>query len=302
MKVTDSTASLQTLALVTRSRRRLGAGHVVVIAASIAWTVLILAGPLIAPMSPIDIVGPPRQAPDLAHLFGTDQLGRDVLSRVLHAGRLTMMMALLATVIATVVGVTLGIVAGYVAGPAGSVIMRAIDAFLAIPGLVLALMIIAIMGPGIAPTVIAVGIIFIPTYVRIIYSATQRIRSEEYIMAAVVVGCSPARIMFRHVLPVIFAEVLVLVSSGIGWATLVATALNFLGLGVAPPTAEWGADLGQGTKLVSSAWWISAAPGLAITISILLSNFLGNTIARVANAPRIETAEAAAPIAQGVKA
>ena len=249
--------------------------------------VLVVFAPLIAPFDPAKIVGQARLAPSLDHLFGTDQLGRDVWSRTLYGGQNTLFMAVGSTLIATIIGVPLGIFAGYFGKWRGAVTMRFMDILLAFPGLLLALVIITIFGPGLITTTIAVGISFIPVFARVIYGTTQRIRAEEYIAAARVIGASSWRIMGRHVVPVVLTEVLVLFSSAIGWTTLLCAALSFLGFGVAPPTAEWGVDLGTGSKYLAQAWWISAGPGFAITLTILVANFLGDYIAKVLHAEPI---------------
>jgi peptide/nickel transport system permease protein len=194
--------------------------------------------------------------------------------------------------------------AGYVGGLRAGASMRVMDVLLAFPGILLALIIITIGGTGRGSAILAVGISFVPVFARVVYGSTQRSRAEEYIAAAQVVGCSSTRIMVRHVLPVVLIEVVVLASAAIGWTTLLSASLNFLGFGVAPPTAEWGADLGAGTRYIAQAWWISAAPGLAVTVTILLSNFLGDLVAKRLAAPRadvvaaVPTDLAAAPAAE----
>jgi ABC-type dipeptide/oligopeptide/nickel transport system permease subunit len=269
-------------------RKRVDVGGVVVCSASALVVLLVLLAPVIAPYSPIDPVGLARSAPSAAHPFGIDQLGRDVLSRTLWGGQQTLFIAVVSTLIAAVIGVPIGIFAGFVGGVHAGVSMRVMDVLLAFPGLLLALIIITIGGSGVGSTILAVGVSFIPVFARVIYGATQRVRAEEYISASIVVGASPLRVMTRNVLPVVLTEVLVLFSSAIGWTTLLAASLNFLGFGVAPPTAEWGADLGAGSDYLSQAWWISAAPGFAITITILLANFLGDFFAKLLAAPRAD--------------
>lgn len=235
--------------------------------------------PVIAPHDPATVAGPPRVEPGGSFLFGTDQLGRDVLSRTLYGARQTLVIAVLSALGAAVVGVPLGMLAGYAGRWGGTVIMRSMDVLLAFPGLLLALVVVTVRGPGMATVILAVGISFAPVFARVIYGSTQQVRGQEYVAAARVVGCGPLRIMSRHVLPVVLTEVVVLLSSAIGWTTLLAATLNFLGFGVRPPTPEWGADLGAGATYLSQAWWISLAPGLAITATILLANFLGDVMA-----------------------
>lgn len=269
-----------------RRARRIDVGGLLIGGAAVLLVLVVLLAPVLAPDSPTVAVGLARSAPSLAHPFGIDHLGRDVLSRVLWGGRETLLMAALSTLLAAVVGVPIGLFAGYVGGIRAGISMRVMDVLLAFPGLLLALIIITIGGTGVLSTVLAVGVSFIPVFARVVYGSTQRVRSEEYIAASIVVGASALRVMVRNVLPVVLIEVVVMISSAIGWTTLLTAALNFLGFGVAPPTPEWGADLGAGTQYLDQAWWISAAPGCAITVTILIANFLGDAFAKRLSAPR----------------
>jgi ABC-type dipeptide/oligopeptide/nickel transport system permease subunit len=271
-----------------RRPRRIDSGGAVICTAAVLLVLAVVLAPVIAPYSPTEAVGLARSAPSAAHPFGIDHLGRDVLSRVLWGGRETLLMAALSTALAAVVGVPIGLFAGYVGGMRGGVSMRVMDVLLAFPGLLLALIIITIGGAGVGSTVLAVGVSFVPVFARVVYGSTQRVRAEEYIAASIVVGASPLRVMTRNVLPVVLTEVVVMVSSAFGWTMLLTAALNFLGFGVSPPTPEWGADLGAGTEYLDQAWWISAAPGFAITVTILVANFLGDYIAKALSAPRAE--------------
>jgi peptide/nickel transport system permease protein len=278
-----------------RPRRRVDVGGILVVGASVLLVLAVVGAGLLTRYDPNEIVGLARSAPSGEHWLGTDQLGRDVLARTLFGGQQTLTIAALSTLLATVVGVPIGLFAGYVGGLRAVASMRVMDVLLAFPGILLALIIITIGGTGRGSAILAVGVSFVPVFARVVYGSTQRARSEEYIAAAQVVGCSSARIMVRHVLPVVLVEVVVLASSAIGWTTLLSASLNFLGFGVAPPTAEWGADLGAGTRYIAQAWWISAAPGLAVTLTILLSNFLGDHIAKRLSAPRADVVAAIPP-------
>lgn len=268
-------------------RRRLDATGRVVCGLAVGLLLVTVLAPLLAPYEPAAIVGPPREAPSGNFLFGTDHFGRDVLSRTLFGARQTLVIAVLSALGAALVGVPLGMLAGYAGRWGGAVIMRSMDVLLAFPGLLLALVVVTVRGPGMVTVILAVAVSFAPVFARVIFGSTQRVRGQEYVAAARVVGCGPLRIMSRHVLPVVLTEVVVLLSSAIGWTTLLAATLNFLGFGVRPPTPEWGADLGAGAAYLSQAWWISVAPGLAITITILLANFLGDVMASL-----LEPAEA----------
>jgi ABC-type dipeptide/oligopeptide/nickel transport system permease subunit len=232
--------------------------------------------PLIAPYDPVSLVGPARAHPSAAHWFGIDGLGRDVLSRTLFGGRETLVIALLSTFIAALVGVPIGMLAGYVGRWPAAATMRVMDVFLAFPGLLLALVIVTIRGPGTATVVTAVAVAFAPVFARVMYGATQRVRGQEYVAAARVVGCGRLRILTRHVFPVILPELIVMLSSAIGWTALLSATLNFLGFGVRPPAPEWGADLSAGVNYISQAWWISTAPGIALTLVILLASLVGD--------------------------
>lgn len=243
--------------------------------------------PLLTPADPTSIVAAPRLAPSAAHLFGTDQLGRDVVSRTIYGARQTLTTAVLSTLFAASIGIPLGVFAGYMARWRGATIMRLMDILLAFPGLLLALVVVTVLGPGQGTVVVAVGISFTPIFARVVFGSTQAVRSQDFIAAARVVGCSPGRIMTRHVFPMLASEVLVLVSSAIGWTTLLAATLNFLGFGIQPPTADWGADLAAGKQYLADAWWISAAPGLAITVTILVSNYIGDFFASVLDPDRL---------------
>jgi peptide/nickel transport system permease protein len=275
-----------------RRRQALDVGGLAVCGASALLVLAVVAAGLLTPYDPNDIVGAARSAPSAAHLLGTDHLGRDVLARTLFGGQQTLTIAALSTLLATLVGVPIGLFAGYLGGLRAGASMRVMDVLLAFPGILLALIVITIGGTGRGSAILAVGISFVPVFARVVYGSTQRARAEEYISAAKVVGCSSLRIMTRHVLPVVLVEVVVLASSAIGWTTLLSASLNFLGFGVAPPTAEWGADLGAGTRYIAQAWWISAAPGLAVTLTILLSNFLGDFFAKRLSAPRADVVAA----------
>lgn len=259
------------------------------IGCAVALLLIVLAvfAPLITPNDPTAIVGPARAHPSGAHWFGIDGLGRDVLSRTIAGGRETLTIAVLSTFFAALVGVPIGMLAGYLGRWPAAVVMRIMDVFLAFPGLLLALVIVTIRGPGIPTVVAAVAIAFAPVFARILYGSTQRIRTQEYIAAARMVGCSRWRVLTRHVFPVILPELIVVISSAIGWTTLLSATLNFLGFGVRPPAAEWGADLSSGVSYISQAWWISTAPGIAITITILVANVVGDYLAG-----RLTTADA----------
>lgn len=250
--------------------------------AFVLFTALVLAlvlAPLIAPSDPTTVTSATLVAPGWKHLMGTDEYGRDILSRVLWGGRLTLLAAVAGVGVALAGGVPLGLLAGYSARWTSAVIMRSMDVLLAFPGLLLALIIVTIIGTGLFKVMIAVGVSFIPVFARVVYGSTLAAKRREYVLAARVVGAGAMRIMVREILPNVTSEIVVMASSAMGWAILLAAALSFLGFGVSPPTAEWGADLAAGQDWLTNAWWISTFPGIAITVAILLSNYMGDFLA-----------------------
>ena len=276
---------------VLASRFWLAARHDPVGLVATVLALLLVLAALLAPLLPLPdpagLVGPAQQAPSLHHLFGTDELGRDVLSRTIWGTRHTLVTAALSTALAAVLGTPLGILAGYLSRWPSGVVMRIMDVLLAFPGLLLALVVVTVLGPGVTTVVFAVGISFTPVFARVAYGPARSIRAQDYIAAARAVGCSQLRIVRRHVLPVMASEIIVVVSSAIGWTTLLAATLDFLGFGIRPPTPDWGADLAAGVQYLGQAWWISAAPGIAITVMILLSNYLGDFLASMADPERL---------------
>lgn len=245
-----------------------------------AEVLIVVLAPLIAPNSPINPSGPPLGAPSAAHLLGTDELGRDVLSRVIWGGRGPLIAAVASVLLGAGVGVPLGMVAGYHRSAIGSAIMRLADIMLAFPALILGFVVIAVLGPGEVEVAIAVALSFVPVFIRITYTSTLSIRQQEYILVARSMGLGVWRMFTKHVLPNIWSEVLVVITSAFGWALLLETTFSFLGLASAPPTPDWGADLSSGQEVISSAWWVSVGPGVALTITILLGNLVGDEVAR----------------------
>jgi ABC-type dipeptide/oligopeptide/nickel transport system permease subunit len=239
--------------------------------------VVCIAGPIISRQSPNlqngDLV---FMKPSFQHPFGTDSFGRDVLTRVLYGGRSTMLGSFLVVAIGAPIGSALGLVAGYFRGVAGLVIMRLMDLLLAFPGILLALTVAAILGPGLINGVVAVAIVSIPAYARVVEGATIEIRGVPYVEAAITTGAGPLHIMWRHVLPNVFAGIAVLGSSWLGIAALWIASLGYLGLGVQPPQAEWGTMLNDGQSYITVAWWISLFPGIVLSAFVIASNLLGD--------------------------
>lgn len=234
---------------------------------------------LIAPYDPsVTDATASLQAPSAAHLFGTDQLGRDILSRVIHGGRLSILVSISSVAISVTLGTTLGLLSGFFRGFADLTVMRFMDILLAFPGLILALVMAAIMGPGILSVIIAVGIGGVPTFARVTRGATMAIAAEDFVLAARAIGCSRTRILARHVLPNIVSSVLVLATLYLAFAVLTASTLSFLGVGVRPPTAEWGAMVNQGREVLATGWWVSVLPAVMIMLFVLAVNSIGDML------------------------
>ncbi|MBY6053985.1 ABC transporter permease [Cytobacillus firmus] len=235
-----------------------------------------LLAPLIAP-HPVDVMKFEQRflPPGGENLLGTDEFGRDIFSRMLYGGRVSLMMGLVAVLIAGTIGVILGIISGYYRR-IDIYIMQVMDILLAFPSLLLAIAIIAVLGVGLTNAMIAVAISVIPSYVRVVRGTVLSIREKEYIEAVKALGVSDFKIIVKHVFPNILSPVIVLSSLQFGTSILVAAALSFLGLGAQPPTPEWGAMAYVGKGFLGQAWWMSLFPGLAIMLVVLGFNLLGD--------------------------
>lgn len=242
----------------------------------------------IAPYDPIEQnTQAIRQAPSLDHFFGTDSFGRDVFSRVLYGGRESLPVGLIAVGIAGVVGVLTGLAAGYYGRWVDTVTMRMVDVMLAFPGILLAMSIVAILGTSLFNLMLAVGISAIPEYTRVVRSSVLSAREAEYVTAARVSGSSNSRIMLKHIFPNILPPVIVLVTLGMAGAIILGSTLSFLGLGIQPPTPEWGNMMSDGRTLMRHFWWVSFFPGLAIMFTVLSINLIGDGL-RDALDPRLQ--------------
>ncbi len=231
---------------------------------------------VIAPFNGIAQSSDRLQGPSGTHWLGTDQFGRDILTRIIYGARLSFQVGFIAVGIAFVFGVTLGIIAGYYGGWVDGLIGILIDIMLAFPGILLALAIASVLGPGLYKAMVAVGISSIPSFARLVRSSVLQVKQTTYVEAARALGCSTPRLILRHLLPNVMTSVLVLATLGVATAILVGASLSFLGLGAQPPTAEWGAMLSQGRVFMHNGWWIMFFPGLAITITVLGVNFFGD--------------------------
>jgi peptide/nickel transport system permease protein len=275
--------------LVTRRRLRRNVGALLGLFILVTMVFIAALAPLIAPHNPL-AVAPEVQLkpPSTAHWAGTDLFGRDVFSRLLFGGRVSLLMGVVAVLIASVPGTVLGLIAGYYRSWIDGLIMRVMDLMLSFPGILLALGIVALLGPGLLNVMIAVGIAGIPSYTRLVRSSVLAVKKNPYVRAARTIGCRDGRILLRHILPNVLAPIVVLTTLDIAWAILNASSLSFLGLGAQPPTPEWGGMLSEGRGYMRQAPWITIAPGLSIMLTVLSVNLLGDGL-RDALDPRLQT-------------
>jgi peptide/nickel transport system permease protein len=270
--------------------RRLLRSPSALIGGSVLFLVILISlmSPLISPYDPIKTnQRTSLKAPSAEHLMGTDRFGRDILTRVLWGGRLSLQVGFVSVVIAAVVGIVLGLVAGYYGGRTDALIMRFVDLLLAFPGILLALAIIAVLGGSLLNLMIAVSIASIPDYVRITRGSVLSLREREFVIAARALGIHDSAILIRHILPNIVAPLIVIATLGMAAGIITGSALSFLGLGIRPPTPEWGNMLAEGRAFIGRAWWVAFFPGLAIMITVFAINLLGDGL-RDALDPRMK--------------
>ncbi|PLR30815.1 peptide ABC transporter permease [Chimaeribacter californicus] len=261
----------------TLSRRR--AGSPALLAALTFLAVLLLAVFFPALLSPYDpLAADPLNAqlpPSAAHWLGTDQLGRDVLTRVIYGSRYSLLISLAAMAVAVVAGTLLGLLAGLVRGGLDELISRAVDVISAFPDLLLALMLIAFTGPGTTNLIFALGVASVPRFARVVRAQTLVVASSGYVEQARTFGLAPRVLVWRHILPHAIAHVPVLATLGLGSAIIGTAGLSFLGMGPQPPTAEWGLMLAEGRNYLRNAWWIGVWPGVALTLTVLAVTTVG---------------------------
>ena len=255
--------------------RRPGAVFGLVVLAS--WLLVAALAPLIAPASPTAPSSGTLLAPSAAHWFGTDELGRDVLSRVLYGARLSLPLALLLVILASAVGSAIGAFAGFAGGVIDSVVMRVTDMFFAFPSIVLTMAFAAALGPSLQSAVLAIVVVSWPPYARVVRGLVLALRGSNYVAVSRLLGGSSARLLVRDVLPNVIGPVLVLGTLDIGSAVLLLAGLSFLGLGAQPPTAEWGAMVADATQYFSD-WWMGVFPGLAIATVVFAVNMIGDAL------------------------
>lgn len=249
---------------------------------------MVIIGPFVAPYDPVKInAKAPLKPPSAEHWFGTDDLGRDIFSRVLTGGRETLRVGMLAVLIALAGGVLIGLVCGYFEGPLDLIIQRLVEILLAFPSILFLLSIVAALGPSLTTVLVALGITSIPGYVRLVRGSVLAVKNVEYVTAARVIGAKDSRIMFAHILPNMIAPILVYGTLGLGSSIMLTAGLSYIGLGAQPPSPEWGAMLNYGRSFLKLAWWMSVFPGLMVFLSVLSINLVGDGL-RDALDPRMQ--------------
>jgi peptide/nickel transport system permease protein len=235
------------------------------------------AAPVLTPHDPVAMNIPQRLLPPSpAHPFGTDEFGRDLLTRVLYGGRPVLLTAILSVAAAMAIGTAMGVVAGYLGGFVDNVLMRIVDVMLSFPAVLLAILIVAALGTGISNAIIAISFSLIPTFGRVARALTMSLAVDQFVQAARATGATDARVIVRHILPNMLPPIIVQATAMLAIAIAFAAALSFLGLGVEPPTPDWGLMVSEGQRLIYDAVWVPFFPGLAITLTVLAINFLGD--------------------------
>ncbi|MBA4180751.1 MAG: hypothetical protein C0506_09205 [Anaerolinea sp.] len=271
-----ATPSLATRARRVARRAPVGVGALAVI---LILAMLAIAAPVFAPYDPqAQDYNQLLHEPTLEHPFGTDRIGRDLLSRIIYGTRISFMVGVVAVGVALAVGTPLGLIAGYFRGAIDELIMRILDAFIAFPGIIFALAIVAVLGSSLMNVMLAIGVTSVPLFARLTRSQVLSLRQRDYVLAATATGASDWRIMVRHIMPNAMSPLIVQATLALGFAVLAEAGLGYLGVGVQPPTPTWGSDLNQGSPLLERAPWLSIAPGMAIFILVLSFNLLGDAL------------------------
>jgi dipeptide transport system permease protein len=249
----------------------------------VALVLVAIFAPLLAPHEPYlqyrdAVLVPPvwQEGGRSAYLLGTDAVGRDILSRLIYGARYSLFIGIVVTTVAMVCGILIGVIAGYFRGWIDTAIMRLMDIILAFPSLLLALVLVAVLGPGLINAMIAIALVYQPHFVRLTRAAVMAEKSRDYVVAARVAGAGPLRLMFRTILPNCMAPLIVQGTLSFSNAILDAAALGFLGMGAQPPTPEWGTMLAEAREFILRAWWVVTLPGLAILITVLAINLMGD--------------------------
>lgn len=233
--------------------------------------------PWIAPYDPLEQhISIRLTGPTQTHLLGTDQFGRDVLSRIIFGSRVSLLIGIGSLIFGAIIGITLGLIAGFNGGGVENAIMRSVDFFMSFPTLLLGLLILSVLGSGLIQLIIGIGVCFVPRFARLTHGPTLSLREQDFIVAARSIGRSTGGILIKHILPNVFAEVLVMGTLWVGMAIRVEASLSFLGFGISPPTPTWGNMIRAGVGRLTNAPWTSLAPGIAILITILAFNMMGD--------------------------
>jgi peptide/nickel transport system permease protein len=254
--------------------------HSSLVAGAIVVVIVVMSAVLasrLAPYSPIEqSFSDQLLAPSLAHPFGTDEFGRDIFSRVIFGARIALLVGVVADGIAAVLGVILGVASGYFGGRTDAALMRIVDVMLAFPYLLLAMIVVAILGPSLVNAMIAIGVVYTPQFARVVRSAVLQIKEEDFVEAARAVGAGWLRILSRSILPNVLSPIIVMATLTVGFMIVETAGLSFLGLGASPPTPEWGSMLATGRSFMLTAPWIATFPGLAILITVIGFNLIGD--------------------------
>ena len=266
-----------------RARRRVSGAPVFLACILVALLVMTLAAPLLTPYAPTEQslimrLRPPAwiERGSWAHPLGTDLFGRDVLARIIYGARVSLSVATMAILVAGSIGTLVGLAAGYFGGYAEIVLMRIVDAFLAVPAVLVAIVLASTDGPSFQNVVIVIGLLYWPRYARQVRSETLQIKQADYVKLALIAGCSSWRILRVHVLPNLLPSLLVLSTLQVGSAIILEATLSFLGVGIPPPQPAWGVIVEDGRGMLASAWWISLFPGIAIAVTVLAFNMAGD--------------------------
>ncbi|MEK6718919.1 MAG: ABC transporter permease [candidate division NC10 bacterium] len=244
---------------------------------AILVTMVSIGAPLVTPMDPLAQETRTRlQPPDPTHLLGRDTFGRDVFARVLYAGRISLLVGVCSVLLGGVIGSVMGLVAGYAGGKTENLIMRLVDTLMAFPTLLLGLLVLAVLGPGLFKMILAIGIMLSPAFARVMHGSALSLKKREFVEGARSIGASTPRILRLHILPNVLGEVVVLGSLWTASAIRIEANLSFIGLGVSPPTPTWGNMIRDGTPHLLNAPWLSVFPGLAILVTVLAFNLLGD--------------------------
>lgn len=252
-----------------------------------AMVLVAIFAPLLAPMDPdrqnllARLKVPGFESRGATNWLGTDELGRDILSRLIHGARVSISVAVLSVLLSGVVGITVGMLAGYLRGWTETVLMRLVDIFLSIPAILLAIITVAVLGPGFFNVILVLALTRWPRYARVAYGQTLSVARQPFVTLARSMGCSVPRALLRHILPNIIGPILVVATLEFGLMVLFEAGLSFLGLGVQPPTASWGAMLSTGRNYVATAWWIATFPGLALFMLVLSANLIGDRLSDI---------------------